>query len=85
MILTFAHKLFQGRKAVYQWSIFVTLIISVVREFGIDVFGIHTWFINYLPLYTVGLGWIIPAFIAAIIGFVISLARKTNLQPEITE
>lgn len=85
LILTFTHKLFQGRKAVYQWSIFVTLIISVVREFSIDVFGIHTLFINYLPLYTVGLGWLIPALIAAVIGFIISFVTKQNLQPEITE
>lgn len=82
LILTFAHKLFQGRKDVYQWSIFVTLIMSVVYEFGIDIFGIHTFFINYLPLYTVGLGWMIPALMGAVLGFIISLLRKPNLQPE---
>lgn len=78
MILTFLHKFFGARKEVYQWASIVTLIISVIREFHIDVFGLNTLLENFLPLYKVGLGWLLPAIVAGIFGFFISKTKKEN-------
>ncbi|MFD2637852.1 branched-chain amino acid transport system II carrier protein [Piscibacillus salipiscarius] len=75
MVLTFLHPLFKGRTAVYQFSILFTFIVSLVEQLnllGAPVNGIHEWFSAILPWYTVGLGWIVPAIVGGIIGYLIS-------------
>lgn len=80
LILTFLHPLFKGRRLVYQLSILFTFIVSFVKELKINIFGLHQLFTDFLPLYTVGLGWLLPALIGGIIGFLISLfSNKTAL------
>ncbi|GAE93280.1 branched-chain amino acid transport system carrier protein [Gracilibacillus boraciitolerans JCM 21714] len=64
MILTFLHSFFRGSKEVYQASILFTFIVALfdgLRAGGINVEIIDNLFESILPLYTVGLGWIIPA------------------------
>lgn len=70
--LTFASPYFNHRRAVYAWTIGLTLIPSVwdgLRTAGVDLAALNTLGGTYLPLFTYGLGWI--SF--AVVGFIIGL------------
>lgn len=76
LVLTFLHPLFKGKKAVYQVSTLLTGIVSVfdgLNAAGIKVQAINDLFTTILPLYSVGLGWILPAIIGGIIGLFIKV------------
>ncbi|SEQ13545.1 branched-chain amino acid transport system II carrier protein [Piscibacillus halophilus] len=84
LVLTFLHPLFKGRTAVYQFSILFTFIVSLIErlyELGVPVDGLHEFFTAVLPWYGVGLGWIVPAIIGGLIGYIIS---SFNSQPKIS-
>lgn len=79
LVLTFLHPLFKGRIAVYQLSILMTLIISMIEQLyllGVPVDGIHYFFEAVLPWYTVGLGWLLPAVVGGLIGYVLSMISQ---------
>lgn len=86
--LMFFHRLFKGRKSVYVGAIYLTLLTSIIFELnkimntGItdeNEVNVFTKFLNhYLPLYEQGLGWIIPAFVGAILGYLYSLYVSNN-------
>lgn len=98
IMLTFTHRMFAGRKAVYIGALYCTLFISIFQSLGLDelnktlVVGsngvikflithlatIDTFFIKFLPLYNVGIGWIVPAILGAFIGYIISLTIKPS-------
>lgn len=83
LVLTFLHPLFKGKKEVYQVSILLTGIVSVfdgLNAAGIKVQAINDLFTTILPLYSVGLGWILPAVIGGFIGFIINVVKKANYQ-----
>ncbi|MGX9134895.1 branched-chain amino acid transport system II carrier protein [Rummeliibacillus sp. JY-2-4R] len=83
IFLTFLHPFFKGKAEVYQGSLFFTFIISFFD--GLNGAGIHFSSIDYffnaiLPMYDIGLGWIIPAIIGGFIGYGSSLLRvKSSL------
>ncbi|MGP4039718.1 branched-chain amino acid transport system II carrier protein [Gracilibacillus sp. D59] len=82
MILTFLHPLFKGRKEVYQISILCTFIIALfdgLNAAGINIQVVNEWFTTVLPLYTVGLGWIIPAIVGGLVGLILSFIKPTNI------
>lgn len=79
IFLTFAHNLFKGRREVYIVSLSLTFIVSLfdgLSAAGITVDAVSNVFLNYLPLYSVGLGWLLPAIIGAFIGYALSLTSK---------
>lgn len=83
LVLTFLHPLFKGKKEVYQVSILLTGIVSVFD--GLNAAGIKIQFINdvfttILPMYSVGMGWILPAIIGGLIGFFINSVKKADYQ-----
>ncbi|MBD7936450.1 MULTISPECIES: branched-chain amino acid transport system II carrier protein [Cytobacillus] len=84
LILTFFHPFFNGKKSVYQVSMILTFIVSVfdgLKEAGVQIEPVYNLFTNILPLYEVGLGWIVPAIIGVIVGIVIDLfKRKTKIK-----
>ncbi|WP_449538213.1 branched-chain amino acid transport system II carrier protein [Ferdinandcohnia sp. Marseille-Q9671] len=85
MVLTFLHPLFKGRKEVYQVSIFVTFILSIndgLNAAGVKFTAINDVFAAILPWYSVGLGWIVPAVIGGVIGYVISIIKNGVLNPD---
>jgi len=50
----------------------LTFIISLfdgLNTGGIHISSINSFFIRVLPMYKVGLGWIVPAIIGGLIGF----------------
>nr|WP_309100816.1 branched-chain amino acid transport system II carrier protein [Fredinandcohnia onubensis] len=85
MALTFLHPLFKGRKEVYRVSILVTLILSVndgLNAAGVKIAALNDFLASVLPLYSVGLGWIVPAIVGGVIGYLISIIKHGALNPE---
>ena len=83
LVLTFLHPLFKGKKEVYQVSMLLTGIVSVfdgLNAAGINVQVINDLLTTILPMYSVGLGWILPAIIGGVIGFVINVVKKADYQ-----
>lgn len=79
IILTFLHPIFKGKKEVYQLSMLMTFIVSIIHNFG--SFGIEAmeeFFTANLVGYSVGLGWLLPAFIAGLIGYIVSMSKKNE-------
>jgi LIVCS family branched-chain amino acid:cation transporter len=77
ILLTFLHRLFGGVQAVYRLSILVTALISLydgIVEFGIEL-PAAGMVMESLPLYDIGLSWLIPAIIAGFIGWLIGRNR----------
>jgi LIVCS family branched-chain amino acid:cation transporter len=80
MLLTFLHKWFRGYRSVYVVSIFLTALISLVdgaAMMGLPVKAI-TAIYNNLPLYSEGVGWILPALAGAVIGYLWGLIRPAR-------
>jgi LIVCS family branched-chain amino acid:cation transporter len=78
IFLTFFHSLFKGKAEVYQGSLLLTFIISFFNGLngaGIHLSSINNFFNAILPLYDVGLGWIIPAIVGGFIGYGSSILR----------
>jgi branched-chain amino acid:cation transporter, LIVCS family len=77
IILSFFHDVFSGRQEVYLGSIIATAFVSIAD--GLKAFGMNIGTINqiysYIPLYADGIGWLIPAIIGAVVGFIIALIR----------
>ncbi|GAE37666.1 branched-chain amino acid transport system carrier protein [Halalkalibacter akibai JCM 9157] len=79
MFLTFMDPLFKGKKEVYQISILFTFIVSIfdgLSAAGIVVSSVDNLFESILPLYSVGLGWLIPAVVGGIIGYLLTLGKR---------
>lgn len=85
IFLTFMHNAFKGLSEVYICSLGLTFIVSLFD--GLNAAGVHIEAINslfaYLPLSSVGLGWIAPAVLGAIIGYPLGMMKQTA--PVITE
>ncbi|MBN6888619.1 branched-chain amino acid:cation transporter, LIVCS family [Cytobacillus horneckiae] len=85
LILTFFHNAINGKKEVYQMSMLFTFIVSVfdgLNAAGFGVKPVDQLFTSILPLYEVGLGWIIPAFIGVILGIIIGLFKRGSKKKE---
>lgn len=81
IFLTFLHSVFKGRAEVYQVSLLFTFLVSLFDGLNgarIKVEAVNTFFSNVLPLYNSGIGWLMPALIGAIVGYVISLLRPAS-------
>lgn len=84
MVLTFLHPLFKGRKEVYQFSVLLTLVISLndgLNAAGLELQSVNELFIEFLPWYSVGLGWVVPAIIGGVLGYVISISKRGIIDP----
>ncbi|QGQ44186.1 branched-chain amino acid transport system II carrier protein [Metabacillus sediminilitoris] len=83
--LTFTHSLFKGQAAVYQGSLLLTFIVSLfdgLNAAGIEIVGVNQLFAQFLPFYEIGLGWIAPAVIGGILGFIINRIRTEPVLKE---
>ncbi|MNE88942.1 Branched-chain amino acid transport protein [compost metagenome] len=79
ILLTFLHGLFKGKRTVYGVSLLLTFLVSLVdglRETPLGIEQLHDWFIQYLPLYNIGLGWLIPAGAGVLIGLLLPERQK---------
>lgn len=77
ILLSFFHDAFSGRHEVYLGSIIATAIVSIadgLKAFGLKLGSIEQVY-SYIPLYADGIGWLVPALIGAIAGFIIALIK----------
>ena len=75
-VLGLLNGLFKGRRPVYIFAVCVTGIISigsVLESFGLNLGPVSAAFAK-LPLYSMGLGWVAAAIVAAVVGFIVSMA-----------
>lgn len=83
IMLTLLGSLLKNRNAVFTWSVLLTGIVSVVDGFnaaGIEL-SISQFFAEYLPLYGLGMGWLVPAIVGGLIGYLLSF-RRAALAPQ---
>ena len=81
IFLTFAEPLFKGRMEVYRYSLLLTGIFSIIdglKAAGIPMQGLYDTLGQVLPLFNVGMGWLLPAIAGAVIGYIISFARPSS-------
>lgn len=84
VILAFLSPLFHHKKIVYQFTTGFTLIIAIVEGFKSSadivsknpvIYQITSFFDQILPLSSVNMGWIVPAIVGLVIGWVLSLKK----------
>ncbi|MFC3884132.1 branched-chain amino acid transport system II carrier protein [Bacillus songklensis] len=78
IFLTFLHPAFKGRAEVYQGSLLLTFLVSLfdgLNAAHLPIQAVNNLFNHILPLYNVGLGWILPAVAGGVIGYGVSLLR----------
>jgi branched-chain amino acid:cation transporter, LIVCS family len=76
ILLSFMHNWFNGYSGVYIGALVPTFIISFIdglKTAGLELSGLND-FLSVLPLFNQGIGWLLPALIGAIIGFLLSSA-----------
>ncbi|MFD2118063.1 branched-chain amino acid transport system II carrier protein [Paenibacillus yanchengensis] len=81
MLLTFFHPLFKGKRQVYWFSLTFTFLVSIVEGLSsskLKIVSLTNLYSDYLPLFDIGLGWIIPALIGAILGFIWPVSKRRN-------
>lgn len=79
ILLTFLHDLFKGKRTVYGVSLLLTFLVSLVdglEDTPLGIEQLHDWFNHYLPLYNIGLGWLIPACVGMLIGLLLPERHK---------
>lgn len=81
ILLSFMHNGFNGYSLVYVGALIPTGLISLIdgiKTAGVDV-TVVSQSLDFLPFYAEGIGWLVPAMIGAIIGFIIAaLAGQTK-------
>lgn len=85
IFLTFTHSLFKGRRAVYVISLMLTFLVSLVDGLAntpLSIVPIHDWFSHSLPLYPIGLGWLIPACAGILAGLLLPNRQKGQLNKQ---
>ena len=68
IIMGIFHEKIENLHLSYFWCVLFTGIVSVMVQLGIGT----NFFVNYMPLYSMGLPWIVPAIIGFIIGAILS-------------
>ncbi|WP_307394810.1 branched-chain amino acid transport system II carrier protein [Paenibacillus anaericanus] len=88
ILLTFFHDLFKGKRTVYGVSLLLTFLVSLVdglKDTPLNIELLHDWFTQYLPLYSFGLGWLIPACVGLLIGLLLPERQKGQQSSRLLE
>ncbi|MFL0250523.1 branched-chain amino acid transport system II carrier protein [Clostridium neuense] len=86
MVMFLLNNLFNGSKCVYAFGMLFTSIFSIIDSLNQALLKIDsiTAVFNYIPLYSKGLGWIVPSIFGMLVGYVISVSKnKITVQNEI--
>lgn len=87
IVLAMIDKLFRGSTEVYGLTILFTGIVSIfdaLGQVGIE-FGFIINLFNKLPLYSKGLGWVVPALIGIIVGVLCKVVKEKIIYNNISE
>ncbi|MBP1934418.1 branched-chain amino acid transport system II carrier protein [Ammoniphilus resinae] len=77
ILLTFLDRVFRGHRFVYRGSVLFTMVVSL--NDGLIAINKNWDFISpilHLPFIEVGFGWIFPALLGGVCGWVLSLGKK---------
>ena len=78
MVLALINNFFKGNSYVYLFAMICTSFVSIFEALG--KFGLKINIFNSLPFYSKGLGWIIPAAVGAIAGFIYGKLRNKGFE-----
>ncbi|RWZ58021.1 branched-chain amino acid transport system II carrier protein [Halobacillus fulvus] len=87
ILLGLSSPLFRHKRGVYGASMFLTFFVSFIDGYSALTDSIpavtlpllesvRSFYLEFLPLYDIGLGWILPAVAGALIGFVLSIKQE---------
>lgn len=89
VVLSLFHGVIGNRKLVYRFALDFTLAFAVVDALnaaGFSVPVVNSVLAEYVPFYSLMLGWLIPAVLGAVVGAVVSFFRAapavSNMQTE---
>lgn len=81
IVLGIFNKFFKGNSITYSLTMLFTGLVSVINaleQCGIN-FGFVSAFCEKLPLYAEGLGWVVPALLACILGVLLTKIKETSV------
>ncbi len=84
VILSFLHNLIGGRRCVWAWTIGFTFVMATyngLQTAKIATGGLESILAEWVPLHTLGLGWIPFAIVGFIIGMIHKSLTKGPAQP----
>ncbi|SDO01777.1 branched-chain amino acid transport system II carrier protein [Halobacillus aidingensis] len=89
ILLGLSSKLFQNKRTVYAGAMTLTFFVSTIDGYN-ALLGtipgaanplmesISSFYSSHLPLYGIGLGWILPALMGAVIGYLLKEGNKSE-------
>ena len=80
IIVSFFHKMFKDKPTVYVGGMAFALVVGIVNgleSIGISLGIISEW-VKVIPMYDLGIGWVIPAIIGCILGYLIPTKVKKS-------
>jgi LIVCS family branched-chain amino acid:cation transporter len=82
VISGFFDKWFKGRQPIYAGILIGSALISIPNglealcaTYGIDVTAMSN-ILQMVPLYNLSLGWVVPAIIGGVLGYIVSIVKK---------
>jgi LIVCS family branched-chain amino acid:cation transporter len=72
VVLSLFSRQLVGHDSIYRWSLAFTLAFSIfdgLNAAGLQVEAVNQIFSRYIPLYALKMGWLAPAVVGAIIGY----------------
>ena len=83
MVLALFDKYYHGNSRVYLFAMTLTSLVSISDALG--QFGLELKFLEFIPFYSVGLGWIVPSIIGALVGYLYTDKGKWQIATEESE
>ena len=88
VVLSLLDRFIGWRRSIYQWACDIPLAFAVVD--GLNAAGIHVPVLNavladYVPFYSIMMGWLLPAIVGAVIGWGVSLFQTAPSEEAVKE